>query len=706
VTLDDWNDFLARMKRSKDLDEKALFRHLNDNVLPSLLEEEKEREKQRLIREQEYLKAQAFAARKRSTRLVQKEEDKKFQAEREVELAKLQAEEEERKKEQLRLKKLEQEREARLVLREQRQRERELRIQQREDEKRRMTEEAEQIGTPIKITIKTSVSPAPAKKTPRQQALDEQRGIVDVEPSKPEESWFFDCICGKHGTNYDDGTYTVACEMCDIWQHVDCLPNPKDREELIKRKDAPEGEYPDYEFICSRCRKKAKEEAKADAVKSKEQLRKEKERAANRAKYERRKAREKARKEEERRKREEEVRLGITTLPDGTVIQTPPVVNGPISSSSPNAISPEHRIPTSTIPMSQAARYPYPPQITPSSHSAMLHDALPYANTMARPGPPPQFIHYPYQSPIPQPHQVQATPTQTVPNPSPSQQSNASTSSTPSQHPRPPYNHIPYQLPQHASASQLHRFNPYPSNPPAAPPYWSPYTTGQNLPNGQRFPQNPPQHTPPQSSPPYQNGTSPSVPSLPRTIAIKPAPNPIPPTTPSASISAAPSQTKPSPSSHQPPPQTLQPPQQQPPQPSQQQRTSQSPVNIQPRPSKSPELRKSPQSMMPINQPLAPRPSPNIASAPSPPHPVPFPPKSSVSDETGRSTPTPPLNNRGFQVQLLEMENENLKRRGVDNGISSHHVEENGKSNHDQENGNNNESDKGNERINLAFLVN
>ena len=201
--MDDYTPFLARLRKSRDLDEKAMYRHLHDNVLPAVIAEEEEREQKRQLKEQEYLREQAYAARKRSTRLVQKEEDRKHTQEREAELAKLQAEEEEHKREEQRLKKLEQEREARLLLREQRQRERELRIQQREEERRRAMEEAEKAGQPIKISVKMSESPAPPKKTPRQKALESQSGTAEPQSQPPpEESWFFDCLCGRHGVNY------------------------------------------------------------------------------------------------------------------------------------------------------------------------------------------------------------------------------------------------------------------------------------------------------------------------------------------------------------------------------------------------------------------------------------------------------------------------------------------------------------------------
>ena len=203
ITMDDYESLLSRLKKSQDRDEKALYRHLHDNVLPTLIEEEQERARKRALKEQEYLKEQAYAARKRSTRLVQKEEDRKLMQEKEAELQKLQAAEDERKQEEQRIKRLEQEREARLLLREQRQRERELRLQQREEERRRAMELAELAGKPIKFSIKMSESPVPPKKTSRQRALEAQQiGGVAPTPPNPEESWFFDCLCGKHGTNY------------------------------------------------------------------------------------------------------------------------------------------------------------------------------------------------------------------------------------------------------------------------------------------------------------------------------------------------------------------------------------------------------------------------------------------------------------------------------------------------------------------------
>lgn len=75
-----------------------------------------------------------------------------------------------------------------------------------------------------------------------------------------EGDWVFDCVCGENGINYvghtlsgggagntgrltdahqDDGTEIIACDSCDVWQHLKC------------QHLAPGGEKDD--FICDMC---------------------------------------------------------------------------------------------------------------------------------------------------------------------------------------------------------------------------------------------------------------------------------------------------------------------------------------------------------------------------------------------------------------------------------------------------------------------
>jgi hypothetical protein len=288
-----------------------------------------------------------------------------------------------------------------------------------------------------------------------------------------------------------------------------------------------------------------------DAVKTKEQLRKEREREINKAKYERRKIREKARKEEERRKREEEARLGI---------QMSVITNGRDAASSP--LGERYGLGVSSSPVVDSTS----PNRTTMSTGQLY--------TLSRFTPP---VQYPNANPMPSlashypPSSNQNTPAvqyTTYPHP---QQRSPQLQNAPPVH----YQHTPQssQYPLHPQTSQGQVPRQPPQYPPLRPaasvqPYWSPYTTSSTLPNGQSF------NTRPHSAP-YSNGVNPSQP---RTVPIKPSPN---------TQYRPPQQT----GYHQ--PSLLQ---QQP----QQRYPAQSPA-IQPRPPKSPEI----QRAQPINSGLS-----------------------------------------------------------------------------------------------------
>lgn len=285
----------------------------------------------------------------------------------------------------------------------------------------------------------------------------------------------------------------MACEKCEIWQHVDCLPNSQDKEELLKRKDVPEGTYPDYEFICTRCRKKAKEASKTEAVKSKEQMRKERERELNRAKYARRKEREKARKEEERRKREEEQRLGLA---NGELASSPMgELHGLGVSSSPvPASSSPDRAPMTTGQLYTLPTYPPAKQNSPLEMPYSHQQQVPYFNQNSIQSPAGQYQQHQ--------HGAISTPNTTF---APANQQ------TPVAHQQVDRSGMSQGQPPRQSSQ-------YPPVRPAIQPYWSPYTTSPTLPNGQTFPETRPH------SAPYMNGFLSSTPRA-RNIASKPPAN-------------------------------------------------------------------------------------------------------------------------------------------------------------------------------------
>ena len=73
--------------------------------------------------------------------------------------------------------------------------------------------------------------------------------------AEEEDRWIFDCsVCGIHGENVDDGTHSIACERCNIWQHSKCHG--------IRIADA---ERDDFHFICTDCIRK-EEDAKKPKI--------------------------------------------------------------------------------------------------------------------------------------------------------------------------------------------------------------------------------------------------------------------------------------------------------------------------------------------------------------------------------------------------------------------------------------------------------
>lgn len=82
-----------------------------------------------------------------------------------------------------------------------------------------------------------------------------QRALEELKEEEEDEKWEFDCAgCGLHGENVDDGTHSIACERCNIWQHSKCNG--------IEEADA---ENDDFHFVCSDCKRK-EEDAKKPRI--------------------------------------------------------------------------------------------------------------------------------------------------------------------------------------------------------------------------------------------------------------------------------------------------------------------------------------------------------------------------------------------------------------------------------------------------------
>jgi hypothetical protein len=93
-------------------------------------------------------------------------------------------------------------------------------------------------GSETKDTKKKAASetpPSPVNPKPSTQEKSKKDGQGRKKGAKIEDEstsgsgsdeggddWIFDCVCGKSGKNFDDGSKMVACEKCDVWQHVSC----------------------------------------------------------------------------------------------------------------------------------------------------------------------------------------------------------------------------------------------------------------------------------------------------------------------------------------------------------------------------------------------------------------------------------------------------------------------------------------------------
>lgn len=79
VSLDDYNNFLDTIRRSRDPDEKNLFKLITNDVIPVLNEREEERQRKELRKLRELENQHKLASAKRSSRLADKFEKKKEQ---------------------------------------------------------------------------------------------------------------------------------------------------------------------------------------------------------------------------------------------------------------------------------------------------------------------------------------------------------------------------------------------------------------------------------------------------------------------------------------------------------------------------------------------------------------------------------------------------------------------------------------------------
>ncbi|KAF9996503.1 hypothetical protein BGZ79_009755 [Entomortierella chlamydospora] len=233
----EWEEFAKIFQRSKHPDERALHALINNDILPKVLGDFKEKEKERE-------KLVAIANRKRSSRIVIKEfeiqEKARLDAIRQQEI---QAAAEQRKKE-LQERRAERERQQQQQVRDNRLKDRERRLKAREEaiwqREAKKKQQQQKIGKEREERKKRRVSGGT-------HAGNSGNETADHHEEEEEEDWVFDCVCGVHGSNLDDGELMIACGKCNVWQHVACL----------KQEDAAQGrsvtDWATVDFTCPRC---------------------------------------------------------------------------------------------------------------------------------------------------------------------------------------------------------------------------------------------------------------------------------------------------------------------------------------------------------------------------------------------------------------------------------------------------------------------
>lgn len=242
VTLDEVRQLLSTIQ-TKDENETILRDQIEGHLVPILEKQEESRQRKQLQREKELLSLEKMAHAKRSSRIAHKIEQHKVEEQTREEERKRREQEEAARKAEQKLAKMERERDSRLISRERRLKERESRRLQHEEELAQLSEDSKSLG------VGAGDGASAGRMSERRiQAEIERRQQALKEIEDEEDDWMFDCVCGVHG-QIDDGTHSVACEQCNVWQHSKCLGITEE-----------EAEKEDFHLVCSSCRRREQAE--------------------------------------------------------------------------------------------------------------------------------------------------------------------------------------------------------------------------------------------------------------------------------------------------------------------------------------------------------------------------------------------------------------------------------------------------------------
>jgi hypothetical protein len=242
VTLEDYQEYMNSIRKSRDPNEKILYKRLQEDVMPVMegLAEEQAKKQARKLKELENM--QKLATAKRSSRISSRLEKQKEVEEAEAAERKRQEELTMAKAEQEKQKKMEEAQDSRRMTREQRLKERETAKILKEEELRRLQENEQKLASNN------------ARLSERHLKAMMKKHESDLKRLNEEEDWFFDCEkCGTYGSNLNDNTPQISCEKCNVWQHMKCHGITEEQADDSK-----------FVFVCTACKRK---EGEADQPK-------------------------------------------------------------------------------------------------------------------------------------------------------------------------------------------------------------------------------------------------------------------------------------------------------------------------------------------------------------------------------------------------------------------------------------------------------
>ncbi|KAL5120314.1 hypothetical protein ACEQ8H_001872 [Pleosporales sp. CAS-2024a] len=246
VTLEDYQEYMSSIRKSRDPNEKTLYKRLEEDVLPVMLNLAEEQAKKQARKMKELENMQKLAMAKRSSRISSRLEKQKEQEEIEAAEQRRQEELAMAKAEQEKQRKLEEAHDSRRMTREQRLRERETAKILKEEELRKLKDNEQKLATNA------------ARLSERHLKAMMKQHESDLKRLNEEEDWFFDCErCGTYGSNLNDNTPQISCEKCSVWQHVKCHGISEDQ-----------ADNPKFQFICGTCKRKEGEQGSQSRVPS------------------------------------------------------------------------------------------------------------------------------------------------------------------------------------------------------------------------------------------------------------------------------------------------------------------------------------------------------------------------------------------------------------------------------------------------------